>query len=230
MERRPFCQPETSRPNPTERSSCSSEPTLTAGRSSATCSTNPHRTPVPPTLCDVRGIGPIGAAIILGSVGDITRFRTAGHFASYNATAPSEASSGGQQEASAQPEREPHTQPCPPYRRRHPAPLPSEGREYYQKKLGEGKTTEEAIRALKRRVSDVVYRRLLADSRRTSTYPTCGSGRTPRDDSDSSVAGSNPDTPALRISHFPDPTPRLRRILLHSSADSTRPTTAPTIT
>ena len=46
------------------------------------------------TLCDIGGIGPIGAAIILGSVGDITRFPTAGHFASYNATAPIEASSG----------------------------------------------------------------------------------------------------------------------------------------
>ena len=185
---------------------------------------------MPPTLCDVRGIGPIGAAIILGSVGDITRFRTAGHFASYSATAPSEASSGDNKRhrLNARGNRTLnhvlHTAAVTRLR------YPSEGREYYQKKLGEGKTTEEAIRALKRRVSDVVYRRLLADSRRTSTYPTCGSGRTPRDDSDSSVAGSNPDTPALRISHFPDPTPRLRRILLHSSADSTRPTTAPTIT
>jgi transposase len=45
-------------------------------------------------LCDIRGIGPIGAATILGSVGDINRFPTKGHFASYNATAPIEASSG----------------------------------------------------------------------------------------------------------------------------------------
>ena len=45
-------------------------------------------------LCEIRGIGPIGAAMILGSVGDIRRFPTAGHFASYNATAPIEASSG----------------------------------------------------------------------------------------------------------------------------------------
>lgn len=40
------------------------------------------------SLCDIRGIGPIGAATILGAVGDITRFPTKGHFASYNATAP----------------------------------------------------------------------------------------------------------------------------------------------
>ncbi len=43
---------------------------------------------------------------------------------------------------------------------------PGEGRTYYDKKIAEGKTTKEAIRALKRRISDVVYRRLLADARR----------------------------------------------------------------
>ena len=46
------------------------------------------------TLCHIRGIAPIGAAIILGSVDDITRFPTAGHFVSYNPTALIEASSG----------------------------------------------------------------------------------------------------------------------------------------
>ncbi len=46
------------------------------------------------SLINIRGIGPIGAAIILGSVGDIARFPTPGHFASYNATAPIDASSG----------------------------------------------------------------------------------------------------------------------------------------
>jgi len=46
------------------------------------------------SLCDIRGIGPIGAAMILGSVGDIARFPTTAHFASYTATAPIEASSG----------------------------------------------------------------------------------------------------------------------------------------
>jgi hypothetical protein len=43
---------------------------------------------------------------------------------------------------------------------------PSQGRDYYQKKLAEGKTSKEAIRALKRRISDVVYRQLRADARR----------------------------------------------------------------
>ena len=118
------------------------------------------------TLGDIRGIGPIGAAIILGSVGDIARFPTAGHFASYNATAPIEASSGDKKRHRLNPggnRKLNHVL--------HIAAVtqlryPSSGRDYYQKKLAEGKTTKEAIRALKRRISDVVYRRLLADARR----------------------------------------------------------------
>jgi hypothetical protein len=37
------------------------------------------------------------------------------------------------------------------------------GRVYYDKKRGEGKTKKEALRALKRQVSNAVYRRLVAD-------------------------------------------------------------------
>ena len=40
---------------------------------------------------------------------------------------------------------------------------PTEGRTFYEGKLAEGKTTKEAMRALKRRISDVVYRRLKED-------------------------------------------------------------------
>ena len=40
------------------------------------------------------------------------------------------------------------------------------GRTSYDKKLAEGKTNKEALRALKRRISDVVYRQLLADQQR----------------------------------------------------------------
>jgi transposase len=41
---------------------------------------------------------------------------------------------------------------------------PTEGRDYYDRKVAAGKTPMEAMRALKRRLSDVVYRALLADS------------------------------------------------------------------
>ncbi len=40
---------------------------------------------------------------------------------------------------------------------------PCAGRTYYDKKLAEGKTKKEALRALKRRISNVVYRQLIAD-------------------------------------------------------------------
>jgi hypothetical protein len=40
---------------------------------------------------------------------------------------------------------------------------PSAGQTYYQRKLAEGKSPKEALRCLKRRLSDAVYRCLLAD-------------------------------------------------------------------
>jgi hypothetical protein len=40
------------------------------------------------------------------------------------------------------------------------------GRVFYERKLDEGKTKKEAIRSLKRRLSDVVYRQLLEDHNR----------------------------------------------------------------
>jgi hypothetical protein len=44
----------------------------------------------------------------------------------------------------------------------------SEGRGYYDRKLAEGKTPREAIRALKRRLSDVAWRHLVADANRAA--------------------------------------------------------------
>jgi transposase len=40
---------------------------------------------------------------------------------------------------------------------------PTAGRAYYQRKLIEGKAPKEALRCLKRRLSDAVYRCLVAD-------------------------------------------------------------------
>ncbi len=42
----------------------------------------------------------------------------------------------------------------------------SEGRAYFDRRVAEGKTTKEAIRALKRQLSNTVYRHLVADTRR----------------------------------------------------------------
>ena len=46
------------------------------------------------TLTEIFGVGPILAAKIIGTVGNVVRFPTKAHFASYSGTAPVEASSG----------------------------------------------------------------------------------------------------------------------------------------
>jgi transposase len=46
------------------------------------------------TLIQIFGIGPILAARIIGTVGNVERFPTKAHFASYSGTAPVEAASG----------------------------------------------------------------------------------------------------------------------------------------
>ena len=116
------------------------------------------------SVTDIVGVGPIGAATIIGYTKDVTRFPTRGHYATYNATAPIEVSSAGNT--------------------RHRLNLRGNrilnhaihiaavtqlrhdtiGRTYYDKKIAEGKTPKEAIRALKRRISDAVYQRLIADA------------------------------------------------------------------
>jgi len=64
----------------------------------------------------------------------------------------------------------------------------SDGRAYYQRKLAEGKTPAEARRALKRKISNTIYARLLADARKQAAGP----GGQPGNDSASSAAGSHP--------------------------------------
>jgi transposase len=115
------------------------------------------------TVTDVYGVGPVVAAFLIGYTGDIGRFASADHYAAYNGTAPVEVSSGGKKR---------HRLSMRGNRKlnhaihmaavtqiRHDTP----GRVYYDKKLTEGKTKKEALRALKRRISTVVYRKLVAD-------------------------------------------------------------------
>ncbi len=49
------------------------------------------------------------------------------------------------------------------------ARLDTPGRAYYRRKLTEGKTRMEAMRCLKRRISDAIYRQLLADAQAAAT-------------------------------------------------------------
>ncbi len=49
--------------------------------------------------------------------------------------------------------------------------LDTPGRAYYRRKLAAGKTRMEAMRCLKRRISDAVYRQLIADARAAQAAP-----------------------------------------------------------
>jgi transposase len=118
------------------------------------------------TVTDVVGVGPIMAAYLIGYSGDVCRFPTAGHYARYNATAPIEASSGPTARHRLNPRGNRqlnhalHIAAVTQVRNDTP------GRTYYLRKQAEGKTKKEAMRALKRRISDAVYRQLLADATR----------------------------------------------------------------
>jgi transposase len=118
------------------------------------------------SVTDVYGIGALMAAIIIGRVGDVRRFPTGGHFARHNGTAPIEASSG--------PKKRHRLNPRGDRQLNHAIHMAAvtqishdtPGRVYYLRKQDEGKTRKEAMRALKRHISDAVYQRLIADTRR----------------------------------------------------------------
>jgi transposase len=147
------------------------------------------------SLTELPGIGPSGAARLLVDVGDITRFPDRGHFASWNGTAPIDASSGDNvrhrlsRAGNRQINRTLHIMATVQLRNQ------TEGRSYYDRKKAAGKTSMEAMRCLKRRLSDLVYKAMLDDTiahlaRRHRTGPGGHRGN----DSDSSAAGSHPHT------------------------------------
>ncbi|MDQ7991837.1 MAG: transposase [Propionicimonas sp.] len=120
------------------------------------------------TLMEITGIGPAGAARILADVGDITRFADRNRFASWTGTAPIDASSGEQirhRLSRAGNRRMNHVLHIAAIvQLRHDTP----GRAYFLRKIAAGKTRMEALRCLKRRLSDVVYRHLVADATTTA--------------------------------------------------------------
>ena len=99
----------------------------------------------------------------------------------------------------------------------------SDGRAYYNRKLAEGKTPKEALRCLKRRVSDAIYARLQADARRAAAFArTGGPGGQPGNDSVASAADSHPEN-QLFGQATPEPATTLRRpgrTLTHPSGTS----------
>jgi hypothetical protein len=164
------------------------------------------------SLDELNGIGPSEAARHIGDIGDIARFRTAAHFASGNGTAPIEASSGDQQRhrlsrlGNRRINRVLHIMAI--VQLRHDTP----GRAYHRRRLAEGKTTMEALRALKRHLSDVVYQQMLRDAKRARTAGT-GPGGQSGATLQSSADGPIP-TAASSDKSQPGPATRKRRTKL----------------
>jgi transposase len=147
------------------------------------------------SLTEVFGFGPVNTGTVIGDVTDVTRFPSRDHFASCNGTAPVEVSSGNRKiyrlslRGNRRINHALHMAAITQIRRAH-----SDGRAYYERKIAEGKTHKEALRCLKRRISDAVFARLQADARQaTATAAAKGPGGQPGNDSDSSAAGLHPE-------------------------------------
>ena len=155
------------------------------------------------SLLNLTGIGPSGAARLLVEIGDIARFPDRGHFASWNGTAPIDASSGDHvrhrlsRAGNRQINRVLHIMAV--VQLRHPE---TEGRNYYDRRKADGKSSMEAMRCLKRRLSDIVYRHMLDDAIARDSSKATGPGGQRGNDSDSSATGSQP-----QHRHFGQATP-----------------------
>lgn len=161
-------------------------------------------------LTRIHGVGPVTTARVLGEVGDVARFRSRHHFASYNGTAPTDSGSAGP--------------PTPRVNTKGNRKLnhaihmvavtqirnDTAGRAYYRRKLREAKTEKEAMRALKRRISDAIYRQLVDDAG-VEVGPGGQVGTTLK----SSVTGPTPDAGS---SERPQPGPDTKTTPLVASA------------
>ncbi|HET8768558.1 MAG TPA: IS110 family transposase [Pedococcus sp.] len=164
------------------------------------------------TLMDLTGIGPTGAARLLADVGDIHRFRDKDRFASWNGTAPLDASSGNQQRhrlsraGNRRINRTLHIMAV--VQLRNPTP----GRDFYRAKKAGGTPSLMAMRSLKRRLSNVVYARMIADQNSRDQSRVTGPGGQRGNDSDSSATGSQPHT-GTSDKPLPGPATNQRRTL-----------------
>jgi transposase len=165
------------------------------------------------SLQELTGIGPSGAVRLIGDIGNVGRFASRGDFASWNGTSPIEASSGDQKRhrlsraGNRRINRVLHIMAVVQLRR------DTEGRAYYRRKLAAGKTPMEAMRCLKRRLSDVVYRQMVHDAKAVAASPGGQAGATPK----SSAADPNPEINSSEQS-LPEPANhQLRTSLLAST-------------
>jgi transposase len=144
------------------------------------------------SLTGLFGVGPVISAAVIGEVRDVSRFGSRDRFAAYDGTAPIEVSSGQRKvhrlsrRGNRRLNHAIHMAAITQIRNRH-----SEGRAYYDKKLAEGKTPKEALRALKRQVSNAIFACLQADARRAEARAE-GPGGQQGNDSVASAAGLHP--------------------------------------
>ena len=131
------------------------------------------------TVTEIKGVGLATAAMILGEVGDVRRFPSRNHFATYTGTAPHDVSTGGvplHRLSRAGNRKLNHAL--------HIIALCNKryderGAAYYARKLAAGKGKKGALRCLKRRLSDAVFRQLVEDQqRREAAGPEGQSGAT----------------------------------------------------
>ncbi len=119
------------------------------------------------SLVEVDGIGPVLGTRLIGRTGQAARFRSSDAFASYAGVAPVEVSSGERithrlsRSGDRQLNSALHLVAVTQVRMRS-----SSGRQFFDRKIAEGKTRNEAMRCLKRRIAAHVWRRMLADERR----------------------------------------------------------------
>src|SRR6266704_5916130 len=145
------------------------------------------------SLTGLFGVGPVIAGTVIGDVRQVFRFPSRDHFAAYNGTAPVEVSSGGRKawrlslRGNRRLNHAIHMAAVTQIRHTH-----SDGRAYYEKTIAEGKTGKEALRCLKRRISDAIYAALVADARQAAATCPQGPGGQPGNLSVSRAAGSHP--------------------------------------
>ena len=187
------------------------------------------------TLTSLFGTGPVIAGRLLAETADVARFAAKDNYASYNGTAPIDASSGEQARhrlSRAGNRRINHALHMMAVTQiRYPG---TEGRRYYERKRTEGKTPKEALRRLKRRLSDVAYRQLVADAQ--GRIGACGSPTTPQptpSTSTSPASRSRRAAPPSRPAPRPALTPSSRstgRVTASSASRSSTPAAACTKT
>jgi transposase len=142
------------------------------------------------TLLELPGIGPSGAARLLADAGGIHRFADRGRFAFWNGTAPLDASSGNQERhrlsraGNRRISRALHIMAVVQLRNQ------TQGRAYYHARKAGGMPSMMAMRALKRRLSNVVFTQMLAGQQRREA---AGPGGQPGTTFNSSVTGLTPD-------------------------------------